>query len=85
MVDLKPIPLAHGHRVHTCTLPGAALGVGPLGAFAGYALVAVMNEGGCFFRFALLRGNAREGWAWGADAALPGAWGAGEELDRDAV
>jgi hypothetical protein len=33
VVDLKPIPLAHGHRVHGLSLPEAAVGVGPLGAF----------------------------------------------------
>ncbi|WP_235283933.1 hypothetical protein [Thermus sp. 2.9] len=47
-VDLKPIPLAHGHRVHRFSLPESAVGVGPLGAFAGYVLVAVMNERGLF-------------------------------------
>ncbi|BFH76990.1 hypothetical protein TthTF19_21460 (plasmid) [Thermus thermophilus] len=36
VVDLKPIPLAHGHRIHGLSLPEAAMGVGPLGAFAGY-------------------------------------------------
>lgn len=48
VVDLKPIPLAHGHRVHRFSLPESAVGVGPLGAFAGYVLVAVMNERGLF-------------------------------------
>ena len=36
VVYLKPIPLAHGHRIHGLSLPEAAMGVGPLGAFAGY-------------------------------------------------
>jgi hypothetical protein len=54
VVDLKPIPLAHGHRVHGLNLPEAAVGVGPLGAFGGYVLMPVMNERGLFFRWALL-------------------------------
>jgi hypothetical protein len=29
MVDLKPIPLAHGHRVHGLNLPVVHLGKGP--------------------------------------------------------
>jgi hypothetical protein len=53
VVDLKPIPLAHGHRVHGLSLPEAAVGVGPLGAFGGYVLMPVMNERGLFFRWAL--------------------------------
>ncbi len=65
VVDLKPIPLAHGHRIHTCRRPEAALGVGPLGAFAGFALMAVMNERGLFHRWAILPGNARETWGEG--------------------
>jgi len=65
VVDLKPIPLAHGHRVHGLGLPGSAVGVGPLGAFAGYVLMAVMNDRGLFARWALLPGNARE--TWGAE------------------
>jgi hypothetical protein len=35
VVDLKPIPLAHGHRIHGLSLPEAAVGVGPLGAVLG--------------------------------------------------
>ena len=62
VVDLKPIPLAHGHRIHGLSLPEAAVGVGPLGAFGGYVLMPVMNERGLFFRWALLPGNARETW-----------------------
>jgi hypothetical protein len=31
VVDLKPIPLAHGHRIHGLSLPEAAVGVGPSG------------------------------------------------------
>jgi hypothetical protein len=62
VVDLKPIPLAHGHRIHSLSLPEAAVGVGPLGAFGGYVLMPVMNERGLFFRWALLPGNARETW-----------------------
>jgi hypothetical protein len=49
VVDLKPIPLAHGHRIHGLSLPEAAVGVGPLGAFGGYVLMPVMNERGLFF------------------------------------
>jgi hypothetical protein len=41
VVDLKPILLAHGHRVHGLSLPEAAVGVGPLGAFGGYVLMPV--------------------------------------------
>ncbi len=44
VVDLKPIPLAHGHRIHNLSLPKSAVEVGPLGASAGYALLGVMNE-----------------------------------------
>ncbi len=65
VVDLKPIPLAHGHRIHNLSLPHSAVGVGPLGAFAGYVLLGVMNERGFFFRWAILPGNARE--TWGAE------------------
>ncbi len=32
------------------------------GAFAGYILLAVMNEKGLFFRWGLFPGNARETW-----------------------
>jgi len=52
VVDLKPIPLAHGHRVHGLNLPEAAVGVGPLGAFGGYVLMPVMNERGLFWNLA---------------------------------
>jgi len=71
VVDLKPLPLAHGQRIHGLALPDAAVGVGPLGAFGGYVLkvfplresiMPVMNERGLFFRWALLPGNARETW-----------------------
>jgi len=66
----KPIPLAHGHRIHGFSLPEAAVGVGPLGAFAGYVLMPMMNERGLFWnlapsgltRWAILPGNAREAW-----------------------
>ena len=50
-MDLKPIPLTHGHRVHGLSLPEATVGVGPLGAFGGYVLMPVMNEQGLFFRW----------------------------------
>ena len=30
VVDLQPIPLAHGHRIHGLSLPEAAVGVGSL-------------------------------------------------------
>ncbi|BCP67480.1 hypothetical protein TthHB5018_c24140 (plasmid) [Thermus thermophilus] len=70
VVDLKPIPLAHGHRIHGLSLPEAAMGVGPLGAFGGYVLMPMMNERGLFWnlapsgltRWAILPGNAREAW-----------------------
>jgi hypothetical protein len=65
VVDLKHIPLAHGHRIHDRGLPDSAVGVGPLGAFAGYVLLGVMNERGLFFRWSVLPGNTRE--TWGAD------------------
>jgi catechol 2,3-dioxygenase-like lactoylglutathione lyase family enzyme len=91
VVDLKPIPLAHGHRVHGLNLPEAAVGVGPLGAFGGYVLMPVMNERSLFFRSALLPGNAGrlgEGSFWrtspgiplgpgGQDPTLSGSWGEG--------
>ena len=57
VVDLEPIPLAHGHRIHGLSLPEAAVGVGPLGAFGGYVLkvfplresiMPVINEQGLF-------------------------------------
>jgi hypothetical protein len=75
VVDLKPIPLAHGHRVHGLSLPEAAVGVGPLGAFGGYVLMPVMNERGLFFRWALLPGNARETWGRELLADLPAVLG----------
>jgi hypothetical protein len=75
VVDLKPIPLAHGHRVHGLNLPEAAVGVGPLGAFGGYVLMPVMNERGLFFRWALLPGNARETWGRELLADLPAVLG----------
>ncbi|VCU52546.1 hypothetical protein TTHN1_00296 [Thermus thermophilus] len=65
VVDLKPLPMAHGHRIRSYALSGSGIGVGPLGGFAGYALVGVMNERGLFHRWALLPGNARETWAEG--------------------
>jgi hypothetical protein len=83
VVDLKPIPLAHGHRVHGLNLPEAAVGVGPLGAFGGYVLMPVMNERGLFWnlapsgltRWALLPGNARETWGRDLVAGLPAVLG----------
>ena len=75
MVDLKPIPLAHGQRIHSLSLPEAAVGVGPLGAFGGYVLVPVMNERGLFFRWTLLPGNARETWAGELLEGLPAVLG----------
>ncbi|AEG34778.1 transposase IS4 family protein (plasmid) [Thermus thermophilus SG0.5JP17-16] len=75
VVDLKPIPLAHGHRIHGLSLPEAAVGVGPLGAFGGYVLVPVMNERGLFFRWTLLPGNARETWAGELLEGLPAVLG----------
>ncbi|WP_038055504.1 hypothetical protein [Thermus amyloliquefaciens] len=65
VVDLKPLPMAHGHRIRGYALPGSGIGVGPLGGFAGYALVGVINDRGLFHRWALLPGNARETWARG--------------------
>jgi len=78
VVDLKPIPLAHG-----LNLPEAAVGAGPLGAFGGYAPMPVMNERGLFWnlapseltRRALLPGNARETWGRGLVADLPAVLG----------
>jgi hypothetical protein len=61
VVDLKPIPLAHGHRIHGLSPlrfiwgrgpKEAAVGVGPLGAFGGYVLMPVMNERGLFWNLA---------------------------------
>jgi hypothetical protein len=83
VVDLKPIPLAHGHRVHGLSLPEAAVGVGPLGAFGGYVLMPVMNERGLFWniapsgltRWALLPGNARETGGRDLVAGLPAVLG----------
>jgi hypothetical protein len=83
VVDLKPIPLAHGHRIHGLSLPEAAVGVGPLGAFGGYVLMPVMNERGLFWnlapsgltRWALLPGNARETWGRELLADLPAVLG----------
>ena len=63
VVDLKPVPLARGHRIHTLALPEAAAGRGPLGGFSGFALAAVMDEVGCFVRWGILPGNARGSWA----------------------
>jgi hypothetical protein len=83
VVDLKPIPLAHGHRIHGLSLPEAAVGVGPLGAFGGYVLMPVMNERGLFWNlapsgltcWALLSGNARETWGRELLADLPAVLG----------
>jgi hypothetical protein len=61
VVDPKPIPLAHGHRIHSLGLPEAAVGLGPLGAFGGNVLkvfplwesiMPVMNERGLFWNLA---------------------------------
>jgi hypothetical protein len=61
VVDLKPIPLAHGHRIHSLGLPEAAVGLGSLGAFGGNVLkvfplwesiMPVMNERGLFWNLA---------------------------------
>jgi hypothetical protein len=49
VVDQKPLPLAHGHRMHGLRLPEAAVGVGPLGASGGYVPMPVTNERGLFF------------------------------------
>lgn len=59
----KPLPMAQGHRIRGYALPGSGVGVGPLGGFAGYALVGVINDRGLFHRWALLPGNTRETWA----------------------
>jgi len=75
VVDQKPLPLAHGHRMHGLKLPEAAVGVGPLGASGGYVLMPVMNERGLFFRWALLPGNARETWGRELVADLPAVLG----------
>jgi hypothetical protein len=75
VVDLKPIPLAHGHRIHGFDLPGSGVGVGPLGGFAGYVLMAVMNDRGLFFRWGLLPGNARETWGEELLEGLPAVLG----------
>ena len=75
VVDQKPLPLAHGHRMHGLKLPEAAVGVGPLGASGGYVPMPVMNERGLFFRWALLPGNARE--TWGRELTFPRSWGIG--------
>ncbi|VCU52721.1 hypothetical protein TTHN1_00474 [Thermus thermophilus] len=32
VVDLKPLPMAHGHRIRSYALSGSGIGVGPLGA-----------------------------------------------------
>ena len=69
VVDLKPIPLAQGHRIHTHALPGAAVGRG----FSGFpfSLAAVMDEGGCLVRWSIFPGNAWEIWARALVAGLP--------------
>jgi hypothetical protein len=93
VVDLKPIPLAHGHRVHGLNLPEAAVGVGPLGAFGGYVLMPVMNEQrpGDLGKGAFggpprgLGGPGIPLGSGGQDPALPGSWGEGAQLDRNAV
>lgn len=38
--------MAHGHRIRSYALSGSGIGVGPLGGFAGYALVGVMDDRG---------------------------------------
>jgi len=74
VVDQKPLPLAHGHRMHGLKLPEAAVGVGPLGASGGYVLMPVMNERGLFFRWALLPGRPGGGSWW---RTSPRSWGTG--------
>jgi hypothetical protein len=88
VVDLQPIPLTHGHRGRGLSLPEAAVGVGPLGAFGGYVLMPVMNERGLFWnlapsgltRWALLPGNARETWGREFLADLPAVLGTGDSV-----
>jgi hypothetical protein len=75
VVDLKSIPLAHGHRIRGFDLPGSGVGVGPLGGFAGYVLMAVMNNRGLFFCWGLLPGNARETWGEELLQGLPAVLG----------
>jgi len=74
VVDQKPLPLAHGHRMHGLKLPEAAVGVGPLGASGGYVPMPVMNERGLFFRWALLPGRPGGGSGW---RTFPRSWGIG--------
>ncbi|GAA6735115.1 hypothetical protein YIM1640_22740 [Thermus oshimai] len=57
--------MAHDHRTHGHRPPHSAVGVGPLGAFAGYVLLGVMNERGLPFRWGVFPSNARE--IWGAE------------------
>jgi hypothetical protein len=80
VVDLKPIPLAHGHRVHGLNLPEAAVGVGPLGAFGGYVLMPVMNERASFFArpsYLGTPGRLGEGSFW---RTSPRSWGTGDSV-----
>ncbi len=75
VVELKPIPLARGHRIHTHAMPQAAVGRGPLEGFFRFAPAAVMDEGDRFVRWAILPGNARETWARELVADLPNVLG----------
>ena len=80
--------LAHGHRIHGLDLPGSAVGVSPLGAYA---------DDGCERPgpFVPLGPAGRPGGglslgSWGRDAPLgghvvEGMDGASQEPDRDAV
>ncbi len=75
VVDLKAVPVAHGHRIHSQAMPEAQVGKGPLGGFAGFKLAAVMNSRALFTGWALLPGNAHENDAEALVEGLPGCLG----------
>jgi len=80
VVDLKPIPLARGHRIHTHALPQAAVGRGPLEGFSGFALAAVMDEGAASYAgrsFPATPGRPGPRRWWPTSPGSPWFWGTG--------
>jgi hypothetical protein len=75
VVDLKPVPVAHGRRIHNQSMAEAQVGKGPLGGFAGFKLAAVIDSRGLFVRWTLLPGNSHENDAEELVAGLRGCLG----------
>jgi hypothetical protein len=75
VVDLKPVPVAHGQHIHSQAMAEAEVGKGPLGGFAGFKLAAVMDSRALFTSWALLPGNAHENDAEALVKGLPNCLG----------